>query len=429
MARQPYRSIPKAAEFDISALSNPGGKSGFLCLSESTWELAYNLVLFYGGWRSRYYYTDPTTKEQLTITDEEYTEVSRLYQLALEELQMSGCEDLVNAVLALSDNLSEYAMEQATDGDSQPHDGSVSWGQTGDQFQTELEYNTAKCNVSNAIWDRIKDAVDWLENNDADIAAGLFGAGTTALIGWMIASGPIGWAIVGVSSAVVGILTTVLTDVSLNLEDVQDALDEQHDDLVCALYGSSNAISAKENFLDVLADAPTTLSTIELGLVGLMLTFKLNNQLFEPDADVINYVSADPSPCNCGLTAMYVEIESGGPGGEIQGDNTFNAEDDTVIVNSSPDPSYSGCYLIYVTIRTGTVQTDVNLSIAVDDWSSFAALPCNVENSFAYGDDFDPLVQSWSSSTEPDAASLSNVAIIALRSGSAFSATFTRLAD
>lgn len=88
----------KAAEFDITTLGQAGGRSGLVCLSESTWELAYSLVTFYGYWRSRYYFTDPATGDRRTLTDDEYTLVTDMVDLAIEELRVTGCEELTEAI-------------------------------------------------------------------------------------------------------------------------------------------------------------------------------------------------------------------------------------------------------------------------------------------------------------------------------------------
>jgi hypothetical protein len=98
MARLPFRSFPKAVEFNIETLFNLEGQTGFFCISPSTWELAYSLILGYGYWRSRYYFRDPTTGELQDITDDEFTEITNIVDIAIEEFQMAGCDDLVVAV-------------------------------------------------------------------------------------------------------------------------------------------------------------------------------------------------------------------------------------------------------------------------------------------------------------------------------------------
>jgi hypothetical protein len=98
MARLPFRSFPKAVEFNVETLFNQVGTTGFFCISPSTWELAYSLILGYGYWRSRYYFRDAVTGELQDITDDEFTEITNIVDIAIEEFQMAGCDDLVVAV-------------------------------------------------------------------------------------------------------------------------------------------------------------------------------------------------------------------------------------------------------------------------------------------------------------------------------------------
>lgn len=99
-----YKSLPNRQEFELNALDTPEGIQGVFCLSSSSWSLAYNLVKFYGYWRSRYYVTEPSG-EQRDITDVEYERVTDYVDLTLQELSMSFCSELLTAVTGIADSL------------------------------------------------------------------------------------------------------------------------------------------------------------------------------------------------------------------------------------------------------------------------------------------------------------------------------------
>lgn len=303
-----FVSRNKAAEFSLEHLLSEEGRSGLLSVSQSTWMLAYSLVSFYGYWRSRYYKLD-IDGNMVTLDDSEWEQVTDLVDLAIEELSMTGYDDLIAALDGLNQTLADFKaccqaqtaqIAQLNDGIA--NDGVISVGQPGDQFPTIQEYYDSKCSAANAIYDTLLGFVTDMDSSDIEsITSGIFGGVVPVVSAKLATSGPVGWAIAKVSSFVTSIAFTLISAV-VDFSDIASALDDQHDGLVNALYNANNTVTAKSNFLTVLDQAATSLTDTERGLVADLLTNDLLNQLFEPRSDTVNYQSGDPVDCGSGGT-------------------------------------------------------------------------------------------------------------------------------
>ncbi len=116
-------------------------------------------------------------------------------------------------------------------------------------------------------------------------------------------------------------LTTYLIARVINFEDLTDAMADVHDELVLALFNASDAITAKASFLTVLESSSVPTTGIEHGLVKLMLTNDLLNQLFDPRGDTATYQS--PSPVDCGASLLQVwSFVASGEGWSFRDDST-----------------------------------------------------------------------------------------------------------
>ena len=336
MARTLYRSLPKRVEFDFEALFSPGGKQGFLCISETTWELAYNMILTYGDWRSRYYYTDPVTGDKLTITDAEYEQIQAIHQLALEELQMAGCNDLTDAILTLVDKFDDITQAirdiRLIDGcgggcgevlEEPPHDGTPPEIGPGEEYETLSEYEIARCNTANAIVDDIITQFTRYALEDWDtLALGTTGAVITIIAAWL-ATLVVAPALALVIGAVAAIATVLIGDPLLELSDVQTVLTLKKNDLVCALYNATDTDSARANFMAVLDGE--ALTDIEKYLVGLHILNNVLNVLFAPTPASKAYVgTVDCSACAsvCGVQWLADANHIGGTG-DLTPDNSL----------------------------------------------------------------------------------------------------------
>lgn len=308
MAREQFRSRPKAAEFDISGLlSGLGGKAGLLCLSETTWELAYNLVVHYGYWRSRYYYRDPITGEAQTLTDEEYDQITDVVDLALTELQMTGCSDITDALTSLTnavtatgqasgccDNYGSIPSAEADPGD--PETETVPEGFSG----TWSEYQTYKCSAANAIADDVIASLDNMQTmggvgaalGDAALAAFL---SISLLGGVLIGVMAVGFSAGAAAAIVLGALITLIIGNSAQFAlfaDLSDDLQSDRDDLVCVLFNSTDVAVAMAD-LTAFVLARADVSEPFYGAVEALLSGVINadmlNPLFVEDASYEGY--------------------------------------------------------------------------------------------------------------------------------------------
>lgn len=169
----------------------------------------------------------------------------------------------------------------------------------GGQFQTQEQYNAAKCLAANAIFDQVKGQVDWLQLNGADLLAGGFGGITAGILVHFLA-GPLGWAALAVE-VVVGTLVGYLIAYNVNFSDLQQNMDNVKDDAIQALYNAGSASAAETAFIAVLAAGSPGITSVETGLVGIMLTNKMLNELFNPSPETLNYNPPDPATCTSAL--------------------------------------------------------------------------------------------------------------------------------
>lgn len=165
------------------------------------------------------------------------------------------------------------------------------------RFETQEEYFDAKCNAANAVFDTILGLSVWLDGNSVDLLAGVFGGVTTGLIAAALSAGPVGWGVV-LGSGLVAALATTVIKYSLNFDDISDALSEQHEECVKALFNASIASGARAAFVAAMADSPTYPTTaLEQTFVRFLVNNNLTNQLYSPREDVAQYASPDPIDC------------------------------------------------------------------------------------------------------------------------------------
>jgi len=183
-----------------------------------------------------------------------------------------------------------------TEVDIPPSDGGISVG-LGEQFPTQSAYYDAKCNAANGIFDTVLGANNWMVNNSVDLLLGLFGGVTTGLIAGLIGAGPLGWGVIVAASTIAG-LAGMTIRYSLNFSDISDALGEQHDECVKALYNAANSSLARANFITELGNAATSTTALEREFVEFLLSNTVLNQLFDIGDDVVRYESPDPVVCD-----------------------------------------------------------------------------------------------------------------------------------
>ena len=321
-----FISRDKAVEFDLDSLRSPQGREGFLCISQSTFALAYSLVLGYGYWRSRYYKEGVSDLEDLD--DTEWEEVTDFVDLAVEELSMTGCSDLIDAVGDLTTQIAGIGVQMGDlsvslltqnqtaccssygsvppDAVADEDDPDVDPPPTG--FASWSAYFDYKCEAANKIVD------DWIATigNLASlsgvlgaigiVAMGLF-LQTSLLSGLLTGLMIVGFS-AGVSAAIViGALVALVAGgagLFVYFLDLATDMESTKSDIVCDLWGSTTVEDATDLLLAFTSDTalgltydPADDETLFQGTVGVIadsiLSPAVMNSLFEFDADVEGY--------------------------------------------------------------------------------------------------------------------------------------------
>lgn len=234
-----------------------------------------------------------------------------LNSMAIDELLECICEQLGELVAKTDDTSQEV--------EGSLSDGIVTTGE-GHQFETQSEYFDAKCNVANGIFDTLRGLVQWLEDNDVDVIAGVFGGVTSGLLVGLGLAGPVGWALALVSATTVTVAGFIIA-YALDFEDVGNALDDTHDECVLALFNAGDAKTAEDNFiLEVEAGSPA-ITSLESDLLRVLLSSEVLNQLYEPRSDVAVYGSLSPIDCGAAILALW-SYPSDAEGFVFQDDST-----------------------------------------------------------------------------------------------------------
>jgi hypothetical protein len=316
MARLPFRSFPKAVEFSIETLFNQVGSTGFFCISPSTWELAYSLILGYGYWRSRYYFRDAITGELQDITDEEYTEITNIVDIAVEEFQMAGCEDLTDAVNNLTAQVGLINTNVANANDCGCDGTSFDESELTDEDVQEPgpDYLDDKCRVANVLHDRIRNFASTMDTIGVDNILNLGVGLATSIVAGLVLAGPGGWATLLVIGVVSGILLLLVDLTAGQFGDLVTELDNNQDDLVCALFSATDASGARDAYVGIL-DAQAVGVPVQQ-VVAFMLTNSVTNQLFVPSGAYISGTDwlndgYTPTDCDtCGTDSLsYIVID------------------------------------------------------------------------------------------------------------------------
>lgn len=321
-----FNSQDKAVEFDIQALRSPQGREGLLCISQSTFALAYSLVLGYGYWRSRYYKEGVSELE--TLDDTEWEEITDFVDLAVEELSMTGCSDLIVAVedvatqvagigLQMGD-LSVSLLTQNQTACCSSY-GSVPPAEAADEddpevdppptgFATWNDYFDYKCAAANKVVD------DWVATvgNMASLSGVLGAIGVVALglfLQTSLLSGLLtGLMIVGFSAGVaaaivIGALVALVAGgvgLFAYFLDLANDMDTDKEGIICDLWGATTVDEATTLLLAFTSDTalgltydPADDEVLFQGTVNVVAAAILSpavmNSLFTLDTDVEGY--------------------------------------------------------------------------------------------------------------------------------------------
>jgi len=229
--------------------------------------------------------------------------------LVRRDLNSMAIDALLECICEAVSGLVELGKSEGQDIESAQSDGEVSVGED-EQFPDQEAYFDAKCRVSNAIYDTVLNAVQWLDDNHADLFAGAFGGVTSGLLLSFLVAGPVGWAVV-VAGAAVSAIAGYLIAHELAFDDLYDALVDVHGECVLALYNAENTLTAENEFVAAIAASSVSTTALERGAINLILTSDALNQLFQPRDDVASYESPDPVDCGAALLQLWSFVASG----------------------------------------------------------------------------------------------------------------------
>lgn len=242
------------------------------------------------------------------------------------------CDDIILQLSIIAEgiiNLAEKSETVEQEIDDPASDGEISVG-PGEQFPTLSAYEDAKCNAANGIYDTILESVEWLDDNNVDLLAGIFGGVTSGLLLGLLLAGPVGWAVALVGS-VLGAMAGYLVRFAVNFSDLEDAIGEVHEEAVLALYEAQDAIGAESAFITAVEGAVTPVTPVETGLLEIMLSFEMVNNLFLPRSDLADYESPDPIDCGTFCQQVYLNF-----GVELT-ENVYQSLQDPVELNWAVD--------------------------------------------------------------------------------------------
>ena len=382
MVSEPFSSRDKAVEFDYNGLLSPTGKSGLFCLSETTWQLCYNLIQGYGTWRSRYFVRDEDTGEPLTITDEEFSQVVDLIDIATEELIMPcelgpAIEKLGEMILELGNLQLQVAVNGGGAGGdcgcppgglgNLPPGGAPDQNEPGseepppDGFDTWVEYLDYKCRAANKITDDLIASTGNLGS-----LYGVVGAIQAVLLASFLNTSLLGGVLAGVMAigfsefAAAGIIIAAL--VALIVASVGGLvwfstlaanMEDNKTDLICALYHARTTDIARQAWSDFItarigAASGAWSGEPAAGLISSTMDTVLNalnnlsvvNLLFEPNDEILAYSgSVDCETCVPGGCPFRFQVV----GSDVLGSGSIRYDGIPFTVSSGP---FAGFHLM-----------------------------------------------------------------------------------
>lgn len=218
--------------------------------------------------------------------------------------QDMACNDIVIAINALATQISNSSCgcpigqgEDTTDteqgGDVPPSIGDI-------VYEEPSAITDRKCMASNALHATIVEVFTRLEEYGVDNMGILGLTLAVSVITGIIASTvttPIGGLIVGVAGGL-AIFGARLIGVSVfSIEDILTVLDDQEEELVCALFQQTTSEGAKDAYLAELENAGLT--AVEVALVGLMLTNSALAILFFDTPETAIFWETYTPPIDC----------------------------------------------------------------------------------------------------------------------------------
>lgn len=314
---------------DYNEVVSLQGESKMICVNLGVLTILRQLVRSRGMWGSTYYTSLLDGDLYVPPTPGEFDVIDAIISEFLEESDMTTCSELSDTLDGLTDLITALTggvsggascatgaqCAGPTEPPASPEQPGLPGEQQGDPpdgFDTWAEYETYKCAVATHIVDGLATDLQWIEN--ADIVT----MTATVLLAALFTPVPFD----DVVALAAFILTLFVQGVFVAaIAFARDAVDNSFDELVCALYQSSDADDAKLKWgieVDEAIDAETTAfyAGILKSFLRAFIGYAAINSLFEEDIPLRNTIpNGDCSGCTgCPETWIYGsgDIENGG---------------------------------------------------------------------------------------------------------------------
>lgn len=304
-------------------------ESKMICINLGVLTILRQLVRSRGMWGSTYYTSLLDGDLYVPPTPGEFDLIDALISKFLEESDMTTCSELSDTLEGLTDLITALTggvsggascatgaqCAGPTEPPPSPEEPGLPGEQVGDPpdgFDTWAEYETYKCAVATHIVDGLATDLQWIEN--ADIVT----LTATVLLAALFTPVPFD----DVVALAAFILTLFVQGVFVAaIAFARDAVDNSFDELVCALYQSSDAADAKLKWgieVDEAIDAETAAfyAGILKSFLRAFIGYAAINSLFEEDIPLRNTIpNGDCSGCTgCPQSWIYGsgDIDNGG---------------------------------------------------------------------------------------------------------------------
>lgn len=319
-----FKRHPRGSSRQIMSIDRVLGLTGdkvFLCLDRGFVEICKYLARSRGLWRTSYAYDGTVTDVGYEMpTSDEFTQIESIVGEGV--IDMASCDDIVTALESLvattasqncgcgSNGGPEVSPDvlvddtgDITSGTGTPPDGYATWAQ----------YQQAKCDIARWILDNLRTDVQWMITHE-----------TAALVIGGLAAGLAGLLSANVLVAILGVLLVIAAYEYDMLSDLDDAIGNSYDDLLCALFTGTNAADSIAQFNAALE---TAINAETLDPVARLLLLELAkywadttsvNLMYAPLSEVPNIPSVgDCSACGVDCNTDWVLS------GEYLGGGTF----------------------------------------------------------------------------------------------------------
>jgi hypothetical protein len=288
-----------------------------LCVSAGGLDAARQLLGTRGRWRSTYY-DDVSDSGYVLPSDAMWDDVLDVVEGFLADTDGQMTCDIIASLDRINDSIAALSAccSQGSGGVS-PDTPFSTFEDTGsnypDGFADRPEYDQHKCDAAQWFINQWQQDVGWLKT--IDVAA----LGATGLAAGLLIPGVNVAAFVGVLLLLVA-LGVFVSD----LQAIEDWLDANNDDILCAVYDATNSASALSAVVDLVE--ASSLTSNQQTAANYLITPAAINRVFE-DANVPD-LSADCSGCGeSGCATVYMNLGSYTP------PNGF-----TSVLTTVPDP-------------------------------------------------------------------------------------------